>query len=245
MENVSFIIPAFNEEQLLPICIASIQSEIERWHSFVDPTTEFEIIVVDNNSTDHTSDIAAKYNTILIVETKKGLTKARQAGYKIAKYEYHANIDADNYLPKYWLDNLLQLDDPNVVGISGPPYFKDQTLLIKMSVEIFYFFTRIIHRYIGPSMQGGNFVVKKSALDKIGGHNTDIQFYGEDTDLAVRLSAYGKIKLLRSLWIYSSDRRYIHQGFFNTVFTYTINYFSINFLRRPITKTYEDFREIT
>jgi glycosyltransferase involved in cell wall biosynthesis len=240
--GISFIIPAFNEELLLPSCLQSIEAEIERWHTDVDNTTLFEIIVVDNNSTDTTPDIAIAYNVTVVFEIKKGLTHARQAGYNAAKYEYHAYIDADNELPSGWLDNISYLNDSNVVAISGPPYYKDQTTITRTSVEVFYFLTRLAHKYIGPSMQGGNFIVKKSALDLIDGHSTDIIFYGEDTDLAVRLSKIGKVILLPEMWIYSSDRRYANQGIFTTTFIYTLNYLSINFLRKPATKKYKDFR---
>jgi glycosyltransferase involved in cell wall biosynthesis len=241
-QGVSFIIPAFNEEKLLPQCLASINAEINRWHNLVDSETLFEVIVVDNNSTDNTKQIAVQAGAIVITEYKKGLTNARQAGYNLSKYEYQAYIDADNRIPLKWLDNIYELDCKSVVAISGPPYYENQSKLIKILANIFYMSARILHRYVGATIQGGNFIVKKQALDSIGGHSTDILFYGEDTDLAARLSVFGKIKLLPKMWIYSSDRRYTEQGFINTAFTYTLNYFTIHLLNRPVTKTYKDFR---
>jgi glycosyltransferase involved in cell wall biosynthesis len=239
------VVPAFNEELLLPECLESIKAEIDRWHMLVDNTTLFEIIVVDNNSTDRTSEIAKAHGATVVFETKKGLTQARQAGYNAAKYDYHAYIDADNKLSIGWLDHLYELDDNTVVGLSGPPYYEDQTKSVKFMTEIFYMFVRLAHTCIGASMQGGNFVIKKWALDAIGGHSVNILFYGEDTDLAARLSKVGKIKLIPDMWVYSSDRRYTEQGLMNTMAIYAINYFSIHFIKKPVTTDYEDFRPET
>ena len=56
-------------------------------------------------------------------------------------------------------------------------------------------------------MQGGNFVVRRDALQKIGGYDTNISFYGEDTDVARRLSKVGHVKFTFDLPALSSGRR--------------------------------------
>ena len=48
-------------------------------------------------------------------------------------------------------------------------------------------------------MQGGNFVVRRSALDTIGGFNPDFSFYGEDTELACRLNKVGGVRFTFAL----------------------------------------------
>ena len=206
------------------------------------PEFKFEIIVVDNNSTDATAAVALSQNVCVILESKKGLTHARQAGYRIASYDYQAYIDADNVVPPGWLDNIYELENPSVVALSGPPCYNNQSLFVRMLARMFYVLTQLSHRFVGASLQGGNFILKKWALDAIGGHSVDIEFYGEDTDLAMRLSKVGKIKLLPKMWIYSSDRRYVNQGTVKTVWIYAINYFSVHFMKKPITLKYRDFR---
>jgi glycosyltransferase involved in cell wall biosynthesis len=75
---LSVIIPAFNEEKFLPRCLESLKNQ-----KFKD----FEIIVVDNNSTDKTAEIAKKFNVILVSEKSQGVAYARNKGAEIAKGE--------------------------------------------------------------------------------------------------------------------------------------------------------------
>ena len=58
---ISVIIPVFNEEKFLPRCLESLKNQKFKY---------FEIIVVDNNSTDKTAEIAKKFNVILVSEKK-------------------------------------------------------------------------------------------------------------------------------------------------------------------------------
>ena len=57
----------------------------------------------------------------------------------------------------------------------------------------------------GSMVQGGNFVLRRDALEKIGGFNTAIAFYGEDTDIARRMYPVGEVKF--SLKMNSLHRR--------------------------------------
>jgi GT2 family glycosyltransferase len=101
---------------------------------------------------------------------------------------------------------------------------------------------RWAHHAIGASIQGGNYIVKREALLLAGGHSTEIEFYGEDTDLALRLSKFGSIKLLNAMWIHASARRFERQGYLNTSWTYVLNYLSIHLRGKPMTKTHVDYR---
>jgi len=63
--KISVVIPAYNEEKLLKKTLESIRDQIEK---------PFEIIVVDNNSTDKTAQVAKKMGAIVIKEVKQGQT---------------------------------------------------------------------------------------------------------------------------------------------------------------------------
>jgi GT2 family glycosyltransferase len=94
-------------------------------------------------------------------------------------------------------------------------------------------------------VQGGNFVLERRALESIGGFNTDIAFYGEDTDIARRMNRLGKVVFTFSLKMYSSARRLKKEGMLRIGWRYTINYLWTTFRKRPFTEEYMDIREQT
>ena len=115
--KLSFVVPAYNEEAYLGSCLGSIVREIEQTRY------EAEIIVVNNASTDMTKAIASSYAFVTVVdEPRKGIVKARDAGYRAAKGDLIANIDADNMLPAGWLEKVVRsFRNGKLVALSGPP----------------------------------------------------------------------------------------------------------------------------
>lgn len=233
----SFIIPAYNEEANIVDCIISIKAELQR-----NPHIPAEIIVVDNNSTDRTAEVVRGMGVKLIQESKKGVVHARQSGANAAKYQYLANIDADNRLPNGWLSVCNEYTKTDLVAWSGPLKYAGASELVDIGGDIFYFMARVAHRIVGPTLQGGNYVIRKDALEAMGGYDTSYEFYGEDTRTAVLASKQGRVKLIPEMWIWSSPRRLEQQGLFKTVGIYTANYLSTTLLNKKVTKTYKDFR---
>ncbi len=237
--KLSFVIPAYNEEAYLGKCLASIFREIG------SQETNIEVIVVNNASTDKTRTVAESFLSVIIVdEPEKGIVKARRAGFLASHGELIANVDADTMLTPGWIQTVLRefQRNPRLVALSGPFIYYDLSLLTRMFVYAYYLaafpiylLTRFVLR-IGSMLQGGNFVVTRSALERIGGFNLSIDFYGEDTDLARRLHAVGPVKFTFRLPMYSSGRRLLKEGVLATGFRYVINYFWTMFLKKPYTK---------
>ena len=244
--RLSFVIPAYNEEAYLPGCIESILSQARDLIPFA------EIIVVNNASTDKTREVASRYPEVRVVdEPRKGLTYARQAGFAASSGSLIANVDADCRLTSGWVANVLSAfnDTPSLAALSGPFVYYDLTPSRRLLVRIFYitaFATYFINRRIlrvGSMVQGGNFVINRKALESIGGFNTDISFYGEDTDIARRLSTVGEVRFTFGLKMFSSGRRLKHEGILATAARYSINYFWTTFFKRPYTQSHTDIRE--
>ncbi len=249
--KISFVIPAHNEEKLVGECIKSIQDEIGRTMSdLVGQSLESEIIVVNNASTDATRDVALQYGVRVVDEQKKGLVRARQAGLDASSGDLVANIDADVLLPAGWLNTVLKsfARDPKLVSLSGPFIYYDLSAWTRFWVKVFYGFGYILYfivRYIlriGSMVQGGNFVIKRSAMLQAGGYDTTIEFYGEDTDVARKLHTLGHVKWTFALPVYTSGRRLKGEGVLATSLRYTTNYFWVTFFGRPFTSRYKDVR---
>lgn len=250
--KISFVIPAYNEEARIGACIEAIQKEIQ---STTDPETgqrvEAEVVVVNNVSTDKTKETAAAYEGVRVVdEHNKGLVWARHGGFMASVGELVANIDADVLLPKGWLSFVLKefARDKKLVALSGPFIYHDISLFERALVKLFYsagFVLYLVNRFVlrvGSMLQGGNFIIRREAMERAGGYDTTITFYGEDTDVARRMNKVGRVKWTFSLPVYTSGRRLKGEGIVKTSAIYTINYFWVTFFGKPFTYKYKDFR---
>ena len=244
--KLAFVIPAYNEEALIGKCLESVLAEIKRSGADAD------VIVVNNASTDRTGEIARSFAEVKVVdEPKKGLVNARDAGFAASEgYELVANIDSDTIVPEGWLDTVLSEfgKDSKLVCLSGPYVYYDMALHNRMLIGLFYGLTYLIYllnRFVlrvGSVVQGGNFVFKRAAWAAVGGYDRSIEFFGEDTDVAVRLSKVGGVKWTFALKMKTSGRRLEKEGVFRTAGTYTLNFFWVTFKGKPMTKDYTDIR---
>lgn len=236
--SISVVIPAHNEEKYLPACLESILT-------YRTPDVA-EVIVVDNCSTDKTADVAGRFSGVRVVsEPQKGLTRARQRGFTEAGGELLACIDADTRVRPGWFEIATRefASDSKLVCLSGPFDYYDLPPGKRALTKFFQIFLYpLVSRVTGYLVQGGNFVAKRSALVEIGGFDSSIEFYGEDTDIAVRLHRVGKVKYTKDFFILASGRRLLSEGVLGTGLRYSINYIWEAVFNRPYTKTHKDIR---
>jgi cellulose synthase/poly-beta-1,6-N-acetylglucosamine synthase-like glycosyltransferase len=239
MVKVSVVIPAHNEERYVGACLAAVLREARR------APFEVEVIVVDNASSDATGAVAAEFRGVRMVsEPRKGLSRARHKGYRESSGELIVNLDADTRMPRGYLSAVVQgfNRDPRMVCFTGPFTYYDLPALPKISSMVFYLFQflpnivgqRILR--LGAVAQGGNFVVRRSALDRIGGYDTSIEFYGEDTDIATRLSKVGLVRFSFRLQMRTSGRRLRTEGTFKSGYLAAMNIIFVLFYGRPLTR---------
>lgn len=116
LPSVSVVIPCLNDAAALDACLASLT---------VQSVRPEEIVVVDNNSTDNSAEVAARYGARIIRETRPGIPAAAAAGYDAAGAEIIARCDADCVLPPDWVQRIAQrfADDPELEVLSGPGRF--------------------------------------------------------------------------------------------------------------------------
>jgi glycosyltransferase involved in cell wall biosynthesis len=176
--QVSIIIPTLNHAKYLKNALTSVQSQ-----SF--PKDAYEVIVVDNNSTDETPEIVAELNTtgekevIYVKEPNIGLHNARHAGAKVAQGEILAYTDDDAICYPNWLSELIRAYSNPEVGCAGgkilpkwevePPKwverYQDYLSLLDWGDEIKELKTVDIY--------GCNFSIRKSVLFEVGGFNPE------------------------------------------------------------------------
>jgi cellulose synthase/poly-beta-1,6-N-acetylglucosamine synthase-like glycosyltransferase len=244
--QISFVVPAYNEEERLARSLAAIVGEIRR------TGCRAQLVVVNNASTDNTRAIAAGFPEVTVVdEPVKGLVQARRAGFEAATGELIANVDADTIVTDGWLGRVLHefQRDPRLVALSGPYIYYDVPKRTRAAVRAFYvvgFGFYLLNRFVlrvGSLLQGGNFVVRRAAMEQIGGYNPVFSFYGEDTDLARRLHAVGAVKFTFDLPALSSGRRLLTEGLLTIGLRYSMNFVWATFFHRPFTERWIDIRQ--
>lgn len=184
---LTIVIPVYNEEGHLENCLKSIAAQT------VMPD---EVIVVDNNSSDHSALFASKYAFVKVVkEPKQGIAHARNKGFNTANSDLIGRIDADTILPVDWVENILSLYDGKAdFAYTGGGYFYNVSLRgfnSWMLSQIAFRANRfIMGHYI---LWGSNMVIPKSYWEEV---KSQVCTYNnlihEDLDLAIHLHKNGR-----------------------------------------------------
>ncbi|HUD02471.1 MAG TPA: glycosyltransferase family A protein [Candidatus Paceibacterota bacterium] len=235
--NLSIVIPAYNEERYISACLESI---VQNGGDMA------EIIVVDNNSTDTTAEVARQFPNVRVVrELVKGTSSARQRGFVESTGDIIAFVDADTRMPEGWVAKVCAAfeKDPKLVSISGPYIYDELSVLTNFLFRVLWIWPSVpVYWCTGYMIWGGNFALRREALAAIGGFNTNIVFYGDEVDLGKRLSKVGKVRFNLSLYMYSSPRRLLKEGILATCTRYGVNMFSQILLQKTITHGYTEIR---
>ena len=221
--KVSIVIPAHNEEKFLA-------ATLERVCALDYP--DFEVIVVDNASSDRTGEIAETFPVKLVREEEKGLLHARERGRVEATGEIIANVDADCLPEADWLKKgIRHFSDPKVIAVSGPYRYFDGSNFFRIAStliqrHIYPLSSKIMQRNKGFGIIiGGNALIRAEALRKIGGYDTSIIFYGEDTDTARKVGRQGKMVFDPDFFMDTSARRFKDEGTLKIFALYLYNFF--------------------
>jgi glycosyltransferase involved in cell wall biosynthesis len=195
--TVSVVVPARNEEANIEACLRSILDQ--------NPAA-LEVILVDNGSTDKTSEIGHKLGVKVVYQPTPGLHIARQTGLEAAMGDVVAATDADCLVKPGWLDEIQKaFVDPGVVETYGPLEFFDAPLLdIWLAKYGWPVFVGIMDKLGQPNTSGGNHAVRRSMALEVGGY--DVPF-GEDLRLMLKLKERGKIAYLPKSVVLTSGRR--------------------------------------
>ncbi|GIW67100.1 MAG: hypothetical protein KatS3mg095_0998 [Candidatus Parcubacteria bacterium] len=158
--KISVIIPAYNEEKGIENTLKRIPKEV------------FEIIVVDNNSTDKTAEIAKKLGAKVVKEARQGYGYALQKGFKTAQGDIIVTLDADGQYPG---EKILELVDYLIknnldfLNCSRFPLQNKNSLSFTRILGNYFltFLTKILFGLKTNDSQSGMMIFKKEILNKI------------------------------------------------------------------------------
>ncbi|MDR2853747.1 MAG: glycosyltransferase [Prevotellaceae bacterium] len=204
----SIIIPLFNKEKYIEKAFQSIINQT---------FTEFEVLVVDDGSTDNSLEKVKQFqhsNIQIIEQPNSGVSTARNNGVKRAKYDYICFLDADDWWESTFLEEMARLinDFPNA-GIYGTSYFKVKNgKNIPAQIGVAQGFTRGYFDYLQAYINSpwmplwtGAVCVPKQIFDEMNGFKPALKL-GEDFDLWVRIALKYPTALINSpLSYYNQD----------------------------------------
>lgn len=207
LNMISIVIPAFNEEDNIIHCL----------NAFLKQTTkrQFEIILVDNASTDRTFEIAKQFanklNINVISDPIKGRGHARYTGFKNALGNIILSSDADTIVPDEWIEKLASAlaNNPEIIAVTTPCKIIDCDEKTNRIFNRFQpFVMRIFSFFFGYYwLNGFSFGIRKDAYIKSGGFDLNLNAQ-EDIDLSFRVSKIGKILFLPNISVIFSGRRF-------------------------------------
>lgn len=201
--TLSIVIPVYNEEDYLAHCLDAV---------FAQSIKPDEVIVVDNNSTDNSVQIAKTYPTVTVIfEKTPGVQAARDKGFNIVKNDIIARIDADTVLPVDWVAKLKKnFVDNSVVAITGPVSYYDMPLP-RLNYWFDHMTRKSLHKFAPscPFLFGSNMAIRTDIWKLL---RTDVchdKKMHEDLDLAIHLKNSGH-RIVYDKYIHTgaSARRY-------------------------------------
>ena len=182
--HLSVVIPAFNEARLIERSLQSVAVSItaNQTSGFT-----FEIIVVDNNSTDNTAELARQAGVRVVFEPINQIGRARNAGAAHAIGDWLLFLDADSLLsPELLADIIRVIESGKYVGcgstlrMDGLPWWANVTLLLWTG-------TSVLFRWAA----GALVVCRRDAFQEVGGFDQDL-YALDEIRLSKRLKQWGR-----------------------------------------------------
>lgn len=195
---ISVVIPAHNEEELLPATLDALNKQDFR---------DFETIVVTNGCSDRTADVVRGKCTQLFELEERGLGPARNLGAQKARGNLFLFLDADTIL------------EPNALSIIAHTFKRRHSAGTlrgvpdrdKRPYRIIYFMKNFIHRTHVHHGSSGAILCWKDHFDAVGGFDNEL-YLRENSDLMKKLRRFGSYKYIRSTPAITSMRRYEKTG---------------------------------
>lgn len=200
---VSVIVPAFNEEKLIVRSLNCIKSALK---VFTAEGWEHELIVVDNNSTDRTRELAEREGARVVFEGHNQISRARNRGAEAARGDWLIFIDADSYPgPGLLQDTAERIRSGLYIG-GGCEVVFDGDYFINRFAFVWNHLTRL------TLWAAGSFLFcEREAFCAVGGFREDI-YVSEEIHLSNALQRFGRQKgkefcIIRRHCLLSSGRK--------------------------------------
>jgi glycosyltransferase involved in cell wall biosynthesis len=199
----SVIIPAYNENDYLPATLDLIKK------ASIEIEFPFEIIVVDNDSTDGTKQLAESFGVRVISENEHNIAKVRNTGAKTATGDILIFVDADTHVPEKLFQKIaVEMQNEKCFGGAVVVNYDNlQRRWIRFYLLGWKFWERFLN-----TKQGATQFCRKAIFEEIGGYDEKV-FMGEDVEFYWRLTKSatqkgGYLYFIDNLPVTTSARRF-------------------------------------
>jgi len=212
---ISVIVPAYDEEGYLGETLKSIQYAKE--FLLKKDAVATEIIVVDNDSTDSTSDVALSFGASVVKETKRNVARVRNAGASFAKGNVFVFIDADTIVPAELFCRLKEvMASRSCFGGAVDTDYRAAKTLVKIYLQLW----RILGKLAGMA-QGATQFCRRDVFVSLTGYDESL-YMGEDVDFHWRLKQFAKgqnghVCFIEDIQVVPSTRRFDQWSFWRTL----------------------------
>ncbi|MBX3747946.1 MAG: glycosyltransferase [Verrucomicrobiae bacterium] len=190
--TVSIVIPAFNEERLLPRTLAAVRDALP---AFTDRGWNHEVVVCDNNSSDRTPDLARASGARVVFEPVNQIGRARNAGAAAACGDWLLFLDADSIPTRALFEDAANAIASGDVLFAGAVVRLDENLppIESVLVGCWNLASRLFRW-----MAGSFILVEAAAFREVGGFHPDL-YAAEELDLSRRLKALARRRRKRTI----------------------------------------------
>lgn len=213
----SVVIPCYNEAQYVADAILSLHKQ--------DFDGAYEIVVVDNNSTDDTASIARDLGARVVFEPARGVTNARERGRTAAVGEIVVSADADTVYSRDWLARIDEVfrGDENIVAVVGPCVYADGPRWGRVYGRTLFGAVNAVHRRTGHALYASatNIAFKR---DRFSGYNVELTQGGDELDVLRRMRREGRVVYDHANPTYTSGRRLDRGLVYNLFVTLPVHY---------------------
>lgn len=206
----SVIIPARNASRVIGACILAVLSQTL-------PRESYEVIVVDDGSSDRTAGVARQLGARLVPQPPFGIAAARNTGARVAKGEFLVFLDPDGVPQIDWLERMIApFRDAEVVGVTGAYETHDETLVPRV-IQAQH---DDIYRRRGATgatsvVEGYSAAYRKSVFVAAGGFDPSLAA-ADDVELSYRLAKRGRLVFApEAIVLHQHDRtlgRYVERS---------------------------------
>lgn len=227
----SVVVPAYNEEAYLGDTLRSLRGQ--------DFPGAYEIVVVDNNSTDATAEIARSFGVRVVHEPAPGVCQARQRGLAEAYGDIIVSVDADTTYPPTWLSRIDASfqSGSDVVGVGGPCRYHHAAFWMSGFARSLFGLVTAVYRVTGwlIYITATNTAFQRTAFD---GYDLNLTQGGDELDLLRRLRRRGQVVWDPKNEVATSPRRQssgvLHTFFISFLVFYLGAYFVNRIAKRPV-----------